>query len=782
MKYLLFLFSFLLTTLIYCQGDLRIAELNRGIETETSIAKILKVNDEFLLNEDYYNSLISGKRLVELDSGNANFNYRYGLALFKILDDLSAPLLYLKRSVINVSQKADIFKAKEKRAPLLALFFYGIALHRIGEVDEALFYYHKYLSEIKQSDPNHNEVLLKIKQANNAKALFTDINVKHLDLLSDSINSANSDYSPMVSFDGSRLYFTSRRPWEKKGKENQLDKNSGTYTEDVYMSDFKEDRWSKPVLMDFNTVDKNEASISMTLDERRVFLYNSINNGDIYYTYYNEGKFKDIKALPIKGVNNKDWQSHFQLTNDGKIAVFSSNVAGGYGGLDLYMMKKDVNGNWGKPINMGPEINSKYNEDAPYISFDGQYLYFSSDNENSIGGYDLFRATYKDGKFVEPKNMGYPINSTYDDLYYTVTFDGMTAFISSFRKGGYGGLDLYKIVYSERTTNGSVLMGRIFMADDSDQIPENIEMQLKCLNCTDTAISVILPRIRDGKFMANLEKCKDYTLKYYNSKTKAVIATQTLKTNCDQKYEEIYRELGIEVNGNQIIPTVSYALKGSVYDKETGEKIRNASVEIQNEKGVTLQVLTTDEEGMFKTSRFKHIIPNQPTHFAIIVKRSGYVSANYKASILADSSNSIINIGGFGLEKATVGKNLGDILALNPIYYDLNSSYLRKDAKVELDKIVKAMNENPHMVIDLKAHTDCRESIRYNIWLSDRRAKRAADYIKERISNGATRISGRGYGESQLVNECACDIVDDSGCSEAQHQANRRTEFIIIKE
>src|SRR5690606_13017422 len=123
---------------------------------------------------------------------------------------------------------------------------------------------------------------------------------------------------------------------------------------------------------------------------------------------------------------------------------------------------------------------------------------------------------------------------------------------------------------------------------------------------------------------------------------------------------------------------------------------------------------------------------------------------------------------------------LGQILKLDPIYFDLNSSFIRKDAKEKLQKIIDAMNNNPNMVIECGSHTDCRESYEYNEWLSDRRAKRTVNYISKRISNPG-RISGKGYGETQLVNDCSCegDVVSD--CSEAEHQLNRRTEFRIIK-
>ena len=127
-----------------------------------------------------------------------------------------------------------------------------------------------------------------------------------------------------------------------------------------------------------------------------------------------------------------------------------------------------------------------------------------------------------------------------------------------------------------------------------------------------------------------------------------------------------------------------------------------------------------------------------------------------------------------------IGGDLSSVIDINPIYFDLDKSDIRPDAAIELDKIVKIMNENPTMRIELASHTDCRASKAYNQSLSDRRAKSSAAYIRQRITN-PSRIYGKGYGESKLKNDCGCEGEVVSTCSEAEHQANRRTEFTILQ-
>lgn len=752
---------------------------------QTNIKKALKENTDFIINEDYFKSLPSGKELVEAEPNNANYNYRYGLALFFASSLIDEPLPYLKKASEVTSEKYDIFKTSETKAPIDAIFLYGVVLHRNNQIDEALKVYQEFKSKVDSKSPYAYEVDLKIKQANNAKVIQLNKNVKSLTLLPTMINSENSDFSPVVSFDGSRLFFTSSRAWDAKNDVvNTTDKSTGRYYEDIYVTDYDNDQWSNARILSFCSPTENEASVSVSIDERRVYLYNSSKKGagDIFYSDFKGGNFEAIKSLNLPKEFANSWKPHYFVSADGKLAFLSSDVSTGYGGFDIYLLKRKADGSWSAPENLGPEINSPYNEDAPYLSFDGKYLYFSSDNDKSIGGYDIFRSEYKDGKFMSPENLGLPINSTYDDLYYTVTSDGLTAYISSFRDEGHGGLDIYQINYNESDLEIAILKGRVFMANSEETIPENIEVRMICDDCDDKTPTILLPRIRDGKFLANLEKCKHYSLTYYDTDRGEEIATQKFDTKCENVYEEIRKELAIEVDADgKIIPSMEYVMIGEVYDKETSKRLEGVRIEIQDKKGKTIQTMTTNKDGRFESSSIAGLKAGKQHPFKLIVEKGDYITITRDTLVLADFER-IIDLGKIGMERNVVDKDLGKVLALNPIYYDLNSSYLRSDAKTELDKIVEAMNNNPAMKIELRSHTDCRESYEYNDWLSDRRASRAANYIMRRISNGSSRMTSEGYGESQLVNECRCDETDDSGCSEEQHQANRRTEFIIVSD
>ena len=180
------------------------------------------------------------------------------------------------------------------------------------------------------------------------------------------------------------------------------------------------------------------------------------------------------------------------------------------------------------------------------------------------------------------------------------------------------------------------------------------------------------------------------------------------------------------------------------------------------------EVLTTDSLGQFVSKLVDRKQFGHKLEYTVTVSADGYLLATYELNTQL-STDSIISLS-YMLDKKEIGTDLGPFM----IYYNFDKYDIREDAKVELDKIVKLMNENPEVKIELGSHTDCRGSSRYNAKLSKKRAKSAADYIAKRITN-SDRIVSKGYGESQPVTNCKC-----SSCSKEEHQLNRRTEFIII--
>ena len=275
-----------------------------------------------------------------------------------------------------------------------------------------------------------------------------------------------------------------------------------------------------------------------------------------------------------------------------------------------------------------------------------------------------------------------------------------------------------------------------------------------------------IPRIKNGAFFSVLERCSDYALYFYEGDN--IIRTMEFNTLCNAENEELIK--------NHVMG--SYTLAGTVSDDKSLALLENAKVEFINKEGEVIETFNTDAQGAFASSILDKKEYGDRIAFDVRVSNDKYLTQTFVVdTVLSNSPHIQLE---YLITKSEVGVDLAVVFDLNPIYFDVDKSNIRPDAAIELDKIVKIMNENPDIKIELGSHTDCRASKAYNKSLSNRRAVSSAKYIQSRIDD-AKRIYGKGYGESQLVNDCNCEGNVVSDCSEEEHQANRRTEFKIVK-
>jgi outer membrane protein OmpA-like peptidoglycan-associated protein len=281
---------------------------------------------------------------------------------------------------------------------------------------------------------------------------------------------------------------------------------------------------------------------------------------------------------------------------------------------------------------------------------------------------------------------------------------------------------------------------------------------------------LLTPRVRDGVFLSKLDKCKEYELAYYYNENTKDPYTETFSTNCDLAYEEIYKRVLLDDEAEIIIPFFDYKLEGIVADRESGEVIGDAQIQLYDlASSDSLEAVTSDSMGYFISALLDGKSFGFKMNYGVKVNALGYLNGNFKAEASL-GVDSVIRLT-YLLDKKEIGMDLGPFM----IYYNFDKYDIREDAKTELDKIVKIMTDNPEIKIELGSHTDCRGSSSYNMRLSKKRAKSAANYISSRITS-PSRITSKGYGESKLVNDCNCS----SECSKEDHQINRRTEFIIV--
>ncbi len=495
-----------------------------------------------------------------------------------------------------------------------------------------------------------------------------------------------------------------------------------------------------------------------------------------------DGKWGKPKALPFN--DNEYSVGHATISNDGKWLYFASNMPGGIGGVDLYRAEIKEDGSYGSAINLGDRVNTEGDEMFPFIHAGSEMLFFSSNGRVGLGGLDVFLAQVKPENLAIGKvmNLGAPINSSSDDFSLILNEEQTMGYFSSNRDGGKGSDDIYSFDLAKPFTFGKLIKG--VAKDKKGEILAATEVTLFDLLTGDEEVVVTG---EDGSYEFIVEEDKTFNLR--GQKPKYFDGTNAADTHTDE--EVIVVDLELEKD-----PGLSlYAL---ITDKQSGEPIDSVKI-------ILTDNMTGTEEVIYTPSTGDHLKPltdkklNDRGSYNIVLEKDGYLgkTVTYNTAFDREGKYEVHADLDLTLEPIQVGADLSKIIDINPIYFDLNKSFIRPDAAIELDKIVKVMNENPTMVIELGSHTDSRGTVSSNRSLSDRRAKSSAKYIAERITN-PERIYGKGFGESTPN---TVDATADGGAEsqvltedfinafksknrklfDKYHQFNRRTEFIIIK-
>ncbi len=328
----------------------------------------------------------------------------------------------------------------------------------------------------------------------------------------DGISTEADEYLPLISPDQEVAYYT------RRGIRNELgviDRKS----EDFVKSEGNLDDFTQGEEMEYPfNQNNNEGGASITIDNKVLFFTicsrfsSSYNNCDIYYVEKVNGKWTDLN--PLRSVNNpKSWESQPSVSADGNSLIFASDRRGGFGGIDLYIVKKDEFGYWGVPQNMGEVINSNLNEKSPFFHVDGETMYFASQQFPSLGGYDIFISKKgEDGKWQEPKNVGFPINTVADELGMFVTTDGKTAYFCSNKLEGIGGWDLYSFDLHDKAQPERVLFLKGDITNSDGIMVDSVSLELK--NITTNEVTQV--SVNGGKYVSavTLEESDDVLITF----------------------------------------------------------------------------------------------------------------------------------------------------------------------------------------------------------------------------------------------------------------------------
>ncbi len=407
----------------------------------------IKIGDEqFNLGEEaiknkqnpkmtYKNALAEYEKANKFNPNNAELNYKIGKCLLQLFTKIKS-VEYLEKAIkLDPEVNDDVY------------YCLGLAYQYKYEFDKAIKQYEILKERLKNKQLEELKITLEKRQleCKTAKELYNNpvkawtVNLKEL-------NSEYPDYCPTITLDEETLMFNSKRASNIGGKKS----DDGFYFSDIYITEKKNGKWSEPKKIGNINTEGHDECCALSPDGQRLFIYKNDNgDGNIYECVLDGYDWRSPIKLSDK-INLTSNETHACYTNDGlKIYFITDGGYGGEGGRDIFfsgLMDPKIN-QWGKSVTISHELNTKYNEGSVYIHPDGKTMYFSSEGHNSMGGYDIFMSVQgPDGRWSNPVNMGYPINTPYDELYFTISASGKTAYVSSNREeNSKGELDIYKI-------------------------------------------------------------------------------------------------------------------------------------------------------------------------------------------------------------------------------------------------------------------------------------------------------------------------------------------------
>ena len=456
---------------------------------------LTKVTPEEAANKmkvgNYEDALTDYLQLLNEDSRNESYNYNVGVCYLNNSMNKSKAVPYL-----------EIVTRKEKHDPN-ADYLLGRAYQYANRFDDAVLAFKKFKADAKGTVFNLVDADLQIQHCINAKELMkfpVDVMFQNL---GSNINSEYSDYYPFVTSNESFLIYNTKRP-EKNAEKME----NGNYNNSIYISRVINGEYMKasPIGAPINAGNAGMEvnGLSETGDNISLYMPEGLGKGNIYISKLDvQGVYGKPEKLDAK-INAAGDEIAASISSDGNTLYFASSRKGGMGGTDIYICKK-LGKKWSEPMNAGKEINTPYDEDFPNISPDGKILYFSSKGHTSMGGYDIFKSSFDEttNTYTSPKNIGYPINTTDDDMNFRISKNGKYGYIASAKNGGQGDFDIYRVTFNEVESDYSVVIGGISAKDGSEINYSDVFISVND-NITKELMGNYLPNPATGRFVVIL--------------------------------------------------------------------------------------------------------------------------------------------------------------------------------------------------------------------------------------------------------------------------------------
>lgn len=750
---------------------------------------LAQTNTEF--KKENFLSNLSGLALAEKDikAGNDAFEeslFRIALQNYLRANDFN-PNDALLNYKIGVCYLNSSFKSKAKNHLEKALslksdvapdihYYLGVCNHLELNWEKAESEYELYKSKVlsENNDVELKKVNKRIEECENGRRMVKKpIRVK-IENLGAEVNSSYTDYSPVIDEDEATLMFTSRRPGTTVGSNGEKDESIDEYWEDIYVSFMFNGKWAKPknIGAPVNTTG-HEASNNMSPDGELLFIYIDKNGqGDIYACTLENLVWS--KPVELKApVNTKSHETSATVNKGKDTLYFVSERPGGYGGKDIYMVTRVGNAEWGNLQNVGPIINTEWDEESVYLMPSGKTLYFSSKGHDSMGGYDIFRSEWVNGKWSDPINLGYPLSSADDDVNFVMVKGEKKGYYSSVKYEGFGERDLYTVNFltgkeetdsvdvealagKERIIKGKKLLGSAILkglvTDGYNQTPLAATILISDAS-TGMPVDTVLTKAGDGNYAVYIPSGKSYKVEASSPNYNSSVATVNIpQSNTNIEIEKDFQLVSLS--------SVTTILRGKVIDVLTKAPLSANLIIKDNVKDLEIANIKTDAS----TGEYEVAVPSGKI-YSIVVKAPEYMPFYDDINIPMSQKNQVIT------KNAELNDlKVGSKIVLKNIFYDFDKATLRPASIVELDHLIELLNEYPTMRIEISSHTDNKGTPEYNIVLSNNRSKSCVDYlISKKVDK--KRLEFKGYGLTQPI------ATNDT---DAGRQLNRRTEFKIL--